>query len=100
MNTPRVVLVTGVARHLGAQVAGRLAADPRVERVADAALEQWTDVAPSTQLRKVLPAALRLGRLGRCESWVRCFASMDESELAEYGDAAAYFLAATAEEGL
>jgi hypothetical protein len=85
----------GLAHRLECEVT-----DPRVERVADAALEQWTDVAPSTQLRKVLPAALRLGRLGRCESWVRCFASMDESELAEYGDAAAYFLAATAEEGL
>jgi UDP-glucose 4-epimerase len=33
LSTPTVVLVTGVARHLGAQVAGRLAADPRVERV-------------------------------------------------------------------
>jgi UDP-glucose 4-epimerase len=32
-STPKVVLVTGVARHLGAQVAARLAADPRVERV-------------------------------------------------------------------
>ena len=31
--TPKVVLVTGVARHLGAQVAARLAADRRVERV-------------------------------------------------------------------
>jgi UDP-glucose 4-epimerase len=33
VSTPSVVLVTGVARHLGAQVASRLAADPRVERV-------------------------------------------------------------------
>ncbi len=33
MSTPTVILVTGVARHLGAQVASRLAADPRVERV-------------------------------------------------------------------
>ncbi len=33
VGAPRVVLVTGVARHLGAQVASRLAADPRVERV-------------------------------------------------------------------
>jgi len=33
LSTPTVVLVTGVARHLGAQVASRLAADPRVERV-------------------------------------------------------------------
>ncbi len=32
-HPPRVVLVTGVSRYLGAQVAARLAADPRVERV-------------------------------------------------------------------
>ncbi len=33
MSTPRVVLVTGVGRYLGAQVAGRLTTDPRIERV-------------------------------------------------------------------
>ena len=33
MTTPRVVLVTGVARYLGAHLAARLAGDPRVERV-------------------------------------------------------------------
>jgi UDP-glucose 4-epimerase len=33
MSTPKVVMVTGVARQLGAQVAARLALDPRVERV-------------------------------------------------------------------
>ena len=33
MSTPSVVVVTGVARHLGAQVAARLAADPRIKQV-------------------------------------------------------------------
>ncbi len=33
MSYPKVVVVTGVARHLGAQVAARLAADPRIDRV-------------------------------------------------------------------
>ncbi|MGC9670159.1 NAD-dependent epimerase/dehydratase family protein [Planosporangium sp. 12N6] len=32
-GVPEIVLVTGVAHHLGAQVAGRLCADPRVKRV-------------------------------------------------------------------
>ena len=32
-HPPRVVLVTGVSRYLGAQVAARLAAEPRIERV-------------------------------------------------------------------
>ena len=33
MTVPKVVVVTGVSRYLGARVASRLAADPRVERV-------------------------------------------------------------------
>jgi UDP-glucose 4-epimerase len=33
VTTPRVVLVTGVARHLGAHLAARLARDPQVHRV-------------------------------------------------------------------
>jgi hypothetical protein len=70
--------------------------DPRVQRVADAAIEQWTDYAPATELRKLLPTGLRLGRLGRTESWVRCNASMNDEELGEYGDAAPYWLEAVA----
>ncbi|HYN92649.1 MAG TPA: NAD-dependent epimerase/dehydratase family protein [Pilimelia sp.] len=46
-GTPGVVVVTGVSRFLGAQVAARLAADPRIERVIglDPA-EASPDVAP------------------------------------------------------
>ena len=33
LNVPRVVVVTGVARFLGAAVAARLAGDERIERV-------------------------------------------------------------------
>ncbi|NJC81016.1 NAD-dependent epimerase/dehydratase family protein [Planosporangium mesophilum] len=52
-----MVLVTGVARHLGAQVAGRLAADPRVERVIG------VDVtAPSGELARLL-AGVELHRV-------------------------------------
>ncbi|UUZ58981.1 SseB family protein [Nocardioides sp. B-3] len=42
--------------------------DARLRRVADAALEVWSDVVPIDELRAALPAALRLGRLGRAES--------------------------------
>ena len=49
MSTPRVVVVTGVARHLGAQVAARLAADPRVKQVIG------VDVTtPSTEVSRLL----------------------------------------------
>ncbi|MFC7492624.1 MULTISPECIES: hypothetical protein [unclassified Nocardioides] len=68
-------------------------ADPRLRRVADAAIEVWTDYAPAAELRAALPAALQLARLARTESWIRCIAPMDDEELAEWGAAAAYWLA-------
>lgn len=68
--------------------------DPRLRRVADAGLEVWSDVAPGARLRAALPAALRFGRLARAESWLRVTATMTEDELAEFGDAAAYWLGA------
>jgi Ser/Thr protein kinase RdoA (MazF antagonist) len=68
--------------------------DPRLRRVADAGLEVWGDVAPVGAMRAALPAAQRLGRLGRVESWLRVTATMTAPELAEYGDAAAWWLAA------
>jgi hypothetical protein len=69
-------------------LSGRLDAgpdDPRLWRVADAALEVWSDLAPMAALRAALPAALQLARLGRAESWARCCVSMDDRELAEWG---------------
>jgi hypothetical protein len=66
--------------------------DPRLWRVADAALEVWSDLAPSAELRAALPAALQLGRLGRVESWVRCQPSLSDEELAEWGPVAATWL--------
>ncbi|MFC4783563.1 phosphotransferase [Nocardioides sp. MAHUQ-72] len=67
--------------------------DPRLWRVADAAIEVWSDLADAADLRAALPAALQLGRLGRTETWVRCTAPMDEAELEEWGGAAAASLA-------
>ena len=67
--------------------------DARLRKVADAGLEVWSDVVPSTELRSALPAALQLGRLGRAESWLRVCATLTDDELVEYGDAAPYWLA-------
>ena len=44
--------------------------------MADAALEVWGDVVPVAALRAALPSALRLGRLGRAESWLRVSATL------------------------
>ena len=66
--------------------------DARLWRVAEAALEVWSDVVPLTELRAALPAALQLARLGRVESWERVARSMDPAQLTEFGDAAAFWL--------
>ena len=68
--------------------------DPRLRRVADAALEVWSDVVAPGELRAALPAALRFGRIGRAESWFRVTATMTAPELAEYGDAGTWWLGA------
>ncbi|HEY0949210.1 hypothetical protein [Nocardioides sp.] len=68
--------------------------DPELRRVADAGLEVWSEYAPMAQLRAALPAALRLGRLARVESWIRCTAPANDTELARWGDRPAYWLAA------
>lgn len=67
--------------------------DPRLWRVADAALEVWSDLAPLDALRAALPAALQLGRLARVESWRRCVATMTVEERADWGHVPAHWLA-------
>ncbi|GAB6986338.1 phosphotransferase [Nocardioides pyridinolyticus] len=71
--------------------------DPRLRRVADAALEVWTEHAPLAELRGVLPAALQLARLARVESWIRCTAPMTTAERAEWGGAPEAWLATLGE---
>lgn len=66
--------------------------DPRLARVADAALEVWSEYAPLPELRAALPAALQLARLARTESWIRCTAAMNDAELVDWGDSAACWL--------
>ena len=87
-----MVPLGGIAQHLEIP-----ADDPRIRGLADSALEVWSDLAPLSELRAALPAALRLARLSRCESWIRCFAGMNDAELGEWGDAAAYWLAGVAD---
>ncbi len=67
--------------------------DRRLRRVADAGLEVWTDLAPVRELRAVLPAALRLGRLCRAESWARIMPDLSGQDADELGGYAAAWLA-------
>ncbi len=66
--------------------------DPRMARVADAAIEVWSDLAPATELRAALVPSLQLGKLARSESWLRCLTNPTEEEMREFGDAAAFWL--------
>ena len=66
--------------------------DPLLAPVVDAFLEVWSDVVPAADLRAALPVAMHLAQLGRVESWARCIPTFTDSELAEYGDAPAYWL--------
>ncbi len=66
--------------------------DPRLARVAEAAIEVWSDLVPRSELRAALGASLQLGRLARSESWARCLTTTTDEELAEFGAAAAYWL--------
>jgi UDP-glucose 4-epimerase len=54
-DVPRVVLVTGIARYLGATVAARLAADSRIERIIGV-----DGNAPSTEVAALLPGRVEV----------------------------------------
>jgi len=56
-DVPKVVLVTGVARYLGAAVAARLAEDPRIDRVIGIDTN-----APTAEAAALLPARVELLR--------------------------------------
>jgi hypothetical protein len=59
--------------------------DPRVDKVSDAALEVWSDLASTTAMRAALPAALQLGKVARSESWARCWPSVTDEEDEQVG---------------
>jgi Phosphotransferase enzyme family len=71
--------------------------DPRLVRVADAAIEVWSDLAPTTQLRAALGPSLQLAKLARSESWARCLTNLTDEEMGEFGDSAAWWLVGIAE---
>lgn len=71
---------------------GARADDARLWRVADAAIEVWSDLVPAPVLRAALPAALQLARLARVESWRRCVPTMTSGEREVWGSAPAAWL--------
>jgi hypothetical protein len=64
-------------------------ADPGLALVVEAAIQPWTDLAPASELRRAVPAALLLGLLGRSESWRR---AVPANPPGEYADASTAWL--------
>ena len=87
-----------VALNISAYELGAGPDDLRLRRIADAALEVWSDLAPMRGLRAALPAALQLARLAKVESWRRCTTTMTTDERGEYGSAPADWLGTLLEE--
>lgn len=77
-----LVTLRSVAHHHGTDVA-----DPRLDRIADAYTEAWTDVADRATLRRQAQLAIRVGPLSRSMSYVNALAGADDEAWAEDGDA-------------
>jgi hypothetical protein len=68
--------------------------DPRLWRMAEAWMQPWTDLATPRQLRAALPAAMRLARLPRHESWWRITPYLEGDVLTGFEAAGAEWLGA------
>ncbi len=79
---------------------GAAPGSPAYQRILDAALEPWTDLATTAELRQWLPAAERLSCLHRAESWRRVMADVPfETVPEDVRDApASWLLTAVAED--
>jgi Ser/Thr protein kinase RdoA (MazF antagonist) len=71
--------------------------DPRLQRVVDAYLEVWSDLAIRAHLRELVAPAVRFGRIHRAESWRRLVVNFEETAREEYGQIPILWLAKMAE---
>lgn len=63
-----------------------------VERVTDAYLGQWSDIAPAAELRTELGDVTQLGRLGRAWSWARALGEAGPEQVRQWDDPVAWWL--------
>jgi hypothetical protein len=90
-----LVTLRSVAFHHGAAID-----DPRLDRIADAYLEAWTDVADRATLRRQAQLAIRVGPLTRSMSYVNALAGVDDAAWDEDADAIPGWLLELLEPGL
>jgi hypothetical protein len=60
--------------------------DPRVQRLVDAYLARWTDLADLHELRRLLHLALPFSRVHRLETWRRVLTDATPAEAAEWAE--------------
>ena len=66
--------------------------DPRLDRLRDAYLEAWTDVAPRPALYETVTLAVRLARVGKAGAWARALDGVDSDDMDGHGGAPALWL--------
>ena len=71
---------------------GRDLGDPAFDRLRDAYLEAWTDVAPRDVLLDAVGLARDLGCIGRALAWERALLDLAPDEMDGHGDAIAGWL--------
>ena len=82
-----MVPLGGIAQHLEIP-----ADDPRIRRPRRARARGLERPGAARRAACRPPRGPAAGATRRCESWLRCFAGMNDAELAEWGGAAAYWL--------
>ena len=64
-----------------AQRTGRDPGDPAFERLRDAYIEAWTDVAPRTELGVAIDATQALAPIGKALAWERALIDLEPDEM-------------------
>lgn len=74
--------------HFGIELGDRVR-----QRLVDAYLEPWTDLAPLGELRRLVEPAVLLARVGRVLGWERALSRATPAEWEEWGDGPRHWLA-------
>lgn len=72
--------MTGTLGSIGHH-AGIDAYGPDLDRVRDAYLEAWTDIAPRSELLRLIPAAMDLGHVAKAAAWERALAGLEPADM-------------------
>lgn len=83
--------MTGTLRSIGHH-AGLDAYATALDRVRDAYLEAWTDIAPRSVLARLVPLAMDLGHIAKAAAWERAVSGLAPAEMGGHHGATAAWL--------